>query len=356
MAESIQTAGTPTIADLFGENTPPANKEVGIVSGTGEETPPNLAEQEAASTEQKDSNAETKEEETKEETKEEEQQQEEPSPLDFYDQVEKLTGEHFQIDFGNTDPLSPEGVALREKAIIEDTAHKFEEYLKTSDPRSYAYFLHREAGGSDEDFFSQKEFVLPVKDDLMHSTDMQIAMVKQDLKDKGIPDDIIDSTVDKYIKENKITEYASNIYDTRKHNQEYQLQYIEEQNKAQQEAFNKTVNSLYGAINKELAANTLRFNVPEVQKTKFLNYVKDNLRYDNGKFYVVSELGDNLKDILESQYFQFVKGDISSLVKKEANKQTVQRLRNTVNKANTSTSGSENIKDTKNNYIPLGQL
>ncbi len=285
----------------------------------------------------------------------------EPSPDevtqvdDFYKQVSQITGENVEVDFGETDPLSPEGVALRDKAIRQDAVQKFEDYLKTTDPRAYAYMLHREAGGNDDDFFAQKTFVLPNRDEFELSIDAQTDILKRDLLGKGVPLDIVDASIAKYIKDNTLSEKAGAAYDTMWKAQEQQMQQIEQAQMEQRQQLESRIASVTNMISKGITEGALNFIIPESKKVAFNDYIKQNLRYDSGKFYVVNEVKDDVKELLESQYFQFVKGDLSALIKKEAKTQTTQRLRTVVNKANNNSLKSDAHNISKD-YVPLGHL
>jgi hypothetical protein len=275
---------------------------------------------------------------------------------DFFAQVEQITGEPVQVEYGDTDPLSPEGVAIREKAVREDATKKFEDYLKTSDPRAYAYFLHRESGGSDDDFFAERTFVLPDENTFNGSIDLQTNVLKQDLIDKGVPADVADATIAKYIKDNVLTEKATVAYNSKKQAQANQMKALEEAQRDEQAQFQAAVNGITTTIGKNITEGNLNFIIADAKKAQFNEFIKQNLRFDNGKFYVVNEIGENLKEVLESQYFQFVKGDLKALVQKEAKTQTVQRLKATVKKAASTGLKTADTPNPNKGYIPLGEL
>lgn len=278
------------------------------------------------------------------------------SPEDFYKTVEQITGEPVTVDYGDIDPLAPEGVAIREKAIRDDAVTKFEEYMKASDPRAYAYAIHRSNGGSDEDFFETKHYVLPDADTFKTSVDLQTKMVKQDLLDKGVPEEIVEATVAKYVKDNVITDKATAVYNAKKQAEAFQLQELEKEQKAQQQEFQQAVSNVLTIVSKNINEG-LNLIVPDAKKNEFNEFVKNNIRFDNGKFYVVSELGqNNLKEVLESQYFQYVKGDLTALVERKAKTVTTQRLRTKVNQSNAAGVKGANSNDNNPEFVPLGSI
>lgn len=282
--------------------------------------------------------------------------EDETDALKFYEQVDQITGEPVEIDFGTIDPLSPEGVALRDRVIREDAARKFEDYLKTSDPHGYAYMLHRRAGGSDKDFKKEDAYALPDEQEFDDNADMQVNILKRDLLDKGVPTEVVDATVAKYIKDNMLHEKSKIAYTNRKKAQEEQMAEIENAHREKERKMAEAVNAITTNIAKEISEDGLDFIIPETKKAGFNQFVKNNLRLDDGKFYVVTELGDNIKEVLGAQYFQFVKGDLKNLIKREAKKQTVQKLRMAINKDNNAGIKGGSGPNRSNEYISLGSL
>ena len=190
----------------------------------GSDTPPSIDPN--AAQEQTNQSADPNDSEQQEETQQEEEEEQqndssgneasEESTEDvesFWKEVEQITGESIQIDYGGTDPLSPAGVALREMKIRGDAALKFEQYLKQTDPRGYAYLLHREAGGSDEEFFAKKSFVLSDREEFENSIEQQSSLLKHSLTEKGVPEEVAQATIDKYIKDNVLKEKALEYYE-----------------------------------------------------------------------------------------------------------------------------------------------
>jgi len=275
---------------------------------------------------------------------------------EFYAQVDQITGEPVEVDFGEIDPLSPAGVAIRDKAVRDDANKKFDEYLRTSDPHSYAYMVHRRAGGTDEDFKKEESFALPAESEFYENADMQAAIVKQDLISKGVPTEVVEATVEKYIKDNLLTQKAKIAYDSRKASQEQQMLEIENRQKEIQDKINAQANQVLTSISKEITEGGLNLVIPETKKAGFNQFVKDNLRFDDGKFFLVSELGDNIKEMLEAQYFQYIKGDLTGMIRKEAKKQTVQRLRTAVNKNNTDIIKGGSAQKSTTEFIPLENI
>jgi len=283
----------------------------------------------------------------------------EEDPVQFWQQVDQITGKQVEVDYGTDDPLSPAGVAKREIAVRQQAAQDFEKYLETLDPRGYAYLMHREAGGSDEDFFAQKSYVLPAREDFENSIEMQTQMVKRTLLSKGIPDDVVQSTVDKYIKDNNLKEKALHFYEDQDRQEKAHIKLLQEENDKQQNIYRESVTNVLGAVTEAMSAADLKFVIPEASKAAFHQFIKENIRYDNGNFYIVNEIGKDLKNLVklvESQYFQYLGGDVSKLVQKKAGTVATQRLRTAISKDKNSNTRNSAEQNNNRQYVPLGEI
>lgn len=282
-----------------------------------------------------------------------------PPAEDFWGVVEKITGVEVKVEYGDVDPVSPEGVALREKAVREDAAMRFEEHLKTTSPRAYAFFLHTASGKPEEEFFSgntSAAYTLPAREVLDDSVDAQTAVYKYDLRQKGLDDDTIDAIVSKAIKDNKLKERSLAAYGTIEKAQADELAAIEEAQQQLEERYTQDVtqfeNQLSTAIDKEIS-----FVVPEAKKPEFMQYVKDRMRYQDGKFFIVQEVGGNtLKNQVESLLFQWNKSDLSKVVARRATTQATQRLSLSLDKSKNNIQKNSGSSNGRTSYIPLGQI
>jgi hypothetical protein len=116
----------------------------------------------------------------------------------FWAEVDKLKGgEPLEVDFGDVDPLSPEGIVIRDKAVQDDAIGKFEAYLKTTYPKSYALLAHEVAGGKVEEFFDTvgKEAELPTVAQLENDPVLQERIFTQHLKSLGNSDKMIANAI-----------------------------------------------------------------------------------------------------------------------------------------------------------------
>lgn len=247
------------------------------------------------------------------------------TPEDFWNQVETITGNKVEVDYGDTDPLSPEGVAIRERVIQETAQKNFDQYIRETYPRAYAYFLHVQEGLPDEEFFSEPAPGLVSRDQFEQDPDIQSNWLMKDFLRKGIPEDIAQATIDKYIKDNQLKDKAMKLYEEQDKLDRARLKAIDEKQKQDQKEFEASLH----AVTTNIAAsikNEMKLLVPEVKQKEFQEFVINSIRHDGEKFFVVHELGDKLSTTLDSLYLQFMKGDLNTLVEKRAQTKAVQRL------------------------------
>jgi hypothetical protein len=287
----------------------------------------------------------------------------------FWDDVDKLRGAPLKIDWSQykddegqpIDPESPQGALIREQYLVKQTLDAWEKELKDTDPRGYAYLLHRQSGGSDEEFFAKKTPNLPAYESFKDSIDLQRALYRQYLVDKGVDEEIVTAQVEKAIKDGKLFDKADAIYKEVQKTHEDELKAIEEANKRAEQEYTTSVHKLTTNLTTRIKENKgLNLVIPETDKSPFTDFLKSLVRYngEEKKFSVVLELGDDTDRIVEAAYLLYKKGDLSSLIKKEAKKETVHRLKRAVEKSKSTTktgsAGDDNPGGAK--VVTLGNI
>jgi hypothetical protein len=275
---------------------------------------------------------------------------------DFWKAVEDITGIELAIEYPEgVDPLSPEGVALREQTLASSAVDNYDNHLKETHPRAYAFFLHLQNGGTEEDFFEQKAPTLPTRTEFLNNLDVQAETVKNSLILKGVPPTVAQATVDVYLKDNVLSDEAVKIYDQYEHAQKKQIADAELMNsenlRRQKENERALVNTVNEGITKEM-----NFVIPQAKVKDFTNFVYDNIRQDSGEYYLVQPINkESIKTTLEALYLQYVKGDINSLVERQAKNKAVQRLRLNMEKDSRAKAGGEGAGSSKKN-LTLGDI
>ena len=282
-------------------------------------------------------------------------------PLAFWEDVDKLHGTKLVVEYPeNVDPLSPEGVYHREKAVAAQAVEKFEGYLKVADPRSYAYMLHRQAGGDDDSFFSNKTFSLPEYDAFKESADMQSRLYKSSLLSKGLDEDTAQMAIDKAIKDGVLFDKADAEYKKAEQSHAAELLAIENANKQAEQEYTAAVNTISQQISSAVnEGKGMNFIIPDTDKAGFAAFVKQQVEYDSRekKFLIVQKVGDELTRQLESMYLLYKKGDLNGLIKRKAESKVVSGLKRAIDKSKQSNNGNGGADDTKPvGHVPLGSL
>lgn len=275
-------------------------------------------------------------------------------PTEFWKTVENMTGKPVEVEYGDIDPLSPEGVAMRESAVRDSAVKDFDEYIKDQYPRAYAYFLHVQGGGSDEEFFSEPSQGLVDRDTFESDPDIQANWILNDFYRKGIPEEVAQATVDSYIKNNQLRDRALKIYNEQEALDRQRLAQMEEQSRQSRDQFQRSIQDLNSTLDKTIKSE-MKVIVPESKQADFKKYVMDKVQHDGQKFFFVQEVGQDINTALDALYLQYVKGDLKSIVEKRAQSKAVQRLGQRVKSDRSKSSGSGDDSSSKG-YVTLGEI
>lgn len=259
---------------------------------------------------------------------------------DFWNAVNQATGLDITVDYGDVDPLSIEGAVLRERAVREHEINRFEEHLRESNPRAYAYMLHVQNGGSDEEFFGNPAPGLPAREEFLADPDSQANLIFHNLVNRGVPEAVAKATVDNYIKENQLQENAVKLYDEQLQENKKKLEEVEQRTKKQQAEFAQSIQNISASIQQAMD-NQMRLMVPDTQKAAFGKFVMDHLQHDGENFYIVTPIDKDLNSTLDGMYLNFKKGNLADLIEREAKTKAVQRLGARVAKDKQAAKGGE---------------
>lgn len=264
-------------------------------------------------------------------------------PEAFWEDVDKLTGDPVEIDWtkqkdaeGNLIAAdSPQGAAIRQKAVEERAVERYEAYLMEVDPRGYQYLLHRQAGGVDEDFFGRKTPTLPDYETFKESIDLQTAFYTRILMGKGVPEKQVKMIVDDAVKNKEIFALADKEYKATESAETAETRRLQNELERSQKDFNASVTILDRLINTEVASPKLKVVIPEAKRIGFASFVKSLVTYDEKtrQFAIVQPISkEALPRQLESLYLLHVNGDLGEVVKREAATAVTRKLRRAVDK------------------------
>lgn len=260
--------------------------------------------------------------------------EEEPEPAgDFWEAVEKITGNPLDIEYGNVDPVSPQGVAIREKALAEKAVDDFLDNMQLKQPKVYKALEHAMAGGSIEDLFTpgEKDYAkVTIKEG---DEDHAKMILREYYQKRGITNEgriarMIATDADS---EEGLVKSAEGALQEMKETQETdRVQKIEEQkirDQRQKALDNKMIEELDGTI------NTLQlgsFRIPSRKEAEdFSKFVRSSVQRDGsgGYLLVVPLEQGNLEKQLQAEYFRFKKGDLEKLIMTKATTKNAESLK-----------------------------
>jgi len=286
-----------------------------------------------------------------------EEEEDNSDPEDFYKEVNEARGiDALEVEYGDVDPLSPAGVAIRENAVAEQAQEEFEEYLEAKYPKAYAYFAHIAAGKPEEEFFGNASDLenLPTEAELLASTEVQKEMVVKNLIAKGNSEKHANLLVKAAIEDNELEEMAKEALKERESARQAKLDDVKKANDDAQQEKTQAISKLGSVVDNIVATGKIgNISIPEKDRKPFAEALKKSVRYDNGKFMLVSELTDESKEELFSkEYFAFKKGNLGTLVQTAAKTENAKRLKATLPKDKVPTGRQEK----KNEMLSLSEV
>lgn len=256
-------------------------------------------------------------------------------PSAFFEEVEKITGQGVEVDYGDVDPLTPQGIAIREKAVREAALEGFLEEIETKYPTAYKALQHAYNGGDIADLFKSVTSRDYSKVELNESdSDLAKEILKEYYQSKGIKNDkriqkLLETAEDS--EEGLVTEAKSALEELKAEQAEITDKTLKEQ-QAKAEEQKKKDRLTVTAIDEVLEAGKLgNFKLTgraEIQE--FRKFALNGLRRTaDGKGYEFATPIDssNLEKLLQYQYFQFKKGDLSKLIQIKASTENAQKLK-----------------------------
>jgi hypothetical protein len=281
-------------------------------------------------TQEDESEEEEEEEETEVSTEEEEDEGEDPRV--FWEKVNQLTGLAVDVDYGTVDPLSPQGVALREKALVEKSIEDFVSRLEENYPEVYEALEYAHAGGNIEDLFKgEKDYSkITINDD---DADHAKIILEEYYKQRGITNSARVKRMiaaDEESEEGVVKVAQAALAEMREHQEGQRKAEIQEQLeiakqvKEQDQKFVKSLDDLIGS------GQLATFKIPSTKEAQeFRNFVRQHIQRDGkGGYVFVTPLDQgNLERQLQAEYFRFKKGDLESLITVKAGTIKTQQLR-----------------------------
>lgn len=284
--------------------------------------------------------AETEEEEVKEpansevETEEEETEEEEPADAEaFFQEVEKLTGMELDVDYGETDPLSPQGVALREAAVKEVVLDTFLQEIEEKFPKIFMALKHANNGGDPAELFAQataRDYTKVVIGDTDENLSKEI--LREYYKFRGVKDE---ARLAKLIETDEdsaagiVKEAKAALEELKADQSEKNINVLQAQEKKAAEGRRRDT-IMITALDEAIDTRDLGgFKIADkAEAAQFKDFVVQNMRkVGEGRYELSTPIdANNLQKALQYQYFQFKKGDLSKIIRQKVETEGAKKL------------------------------
>lgn len=250
----------------------------------------------------------------------------------FFEEVEKLSGTTVDVEYGEINPLSPQGVVLRDKAIKEQALDSFLEEIESKFPQAFKALQHAYAGGDIAQLFTQTTGRDYTKIELKDGDDaLAKDILKEYYKSRGVKSE---SKISKMIEadedsENGIVKEAQVALQELKEEQEQSTAKILEQQKQKASEEKKKDQILVAAVDEVLEARKLgNFRIQDRQEAaEFKKFVLTSIRKGKDGYELATPLATNtLERQLQFAYFAFKQGDLSKIVQQKVTTENARKL------------------------------
>lgn len=246
--------------------------------------------------------------------------------LEFFEEVNKVRGVDIKVEYGDIVPSSVEGIAIRERAIEEHAVRSFQQELAEKDPRGAAYLLHRMRGGSDEEFFATPTFVLPDYELFKEDVNLHRQIYKQSLLAKGLGDNQAQALVELAEKSNNLFSEADKAYSVQQESDRNALARLTQKADEEAKQYNNKVAEMDKLLVDTVKAPDLKVVIPDTERAAFSTFMRTFVQSDGENFYIAQKIEPaSIRQVTEALYIQFKKGDLSSVIARQANSLNVRK-------------------------------
>lgn len=258
--------------------------------------------------------------------------------VNFWEEVEKESGIKVPVDFGDVDPESPKGAALRDQALMDIAAQQQLDFLKTTYPDAYQIMEHVANGGSVRD--------------LVNPDEPDFSKIKLEKDDKDSQKDLL---LDFYLSRGFDEKRAQRMVEADEDSAEGLFVTAEDalkQMTAAQQERQKVAIARQAAIKEDIEKQNVAYrqtikNIAEQgklgdftitdkkDKEGFFNFVVQNsVRDPKNGYQIVMPINDkSIMNVLQQMYFAYKGGKLDSMIQREAKTLTTRKLVKTVKAA-----------------------
>ena len=249
-----------------------------------------------------------------------------------FEEAKEVTGIDLAVDYGDDDPISPQGISKYLTAYKEQLQTDLDAILKTNAPRAYRAMQIESNGGNPADFFMQGEdSATDYNSVVLSKSDPEGTknVIRQGLFEKGLSAEEAEDLIEVYEDKGTLDKAAASHLAFLQDSQGKREEEVENTAKEKKQEETNHVRSFIDVVDTELDTGTIgSFNLPKEDRQNFKEFVTNNVTFEDGRFYVAKEIQrDNLSAQLGAMFFDYKNGDLSELVKTQAKKDKVRQLK-----------------------------
>ncbi len=274
----------------------------------------------------------------------------------FWNDVEKLTGRTVEVDYGDTDPESPEGAAVREEALIQSAINDHLDYLSKVYPREFRALEHASNGGKMEDLYNPAEPDYSKMNIGKDDEDAQRNFMKGYYMKKGLNATKAARMVetDEDSDEGLFTATKDALKELSAGQEKGRQKIIAEQDRSNKQSKKEDM-QMIGSVEQVIQKGKLnKFTVPVKEREQFHQFALQHIqRNPNGGYMFVQAVEPReLEQQLQEMYFTYKKGDLSKIVQREVKTEGAKRLKRKVNKPDNKAGAGTDSRGKRRGALP----
>jgi hypothetical protein len=274
----------------------------------------------------------------------------------FWTDVENITGVEVEVDYGDTDPETPEGAAIREQALVKKVEAGIWEYMQKTHPKVYKALELEAAGGSitdiiTPDYVDYSKIVLDPENETQLKKQLTDYYIEVKKLSPARAQRMVEADEDSE-EENGLFKAAEEALKERQENQKSHEDKILEDQQAEAKAKEKQDTQMVQFVKTATSSGKVgNFNLPAGEQDKFFDYFIKTVQRNpaGGYMFAVPLANENFDQMMEQAYFSFKGGKLDQLVKRRATTESTRRLKKNLKtkdtrKSTASSSSSEQDK------------
>jgi hypothetical protein len=286
------------------------------------------------------------------EEEDEEKEKEDDQEGSFWTDVERITGVEVEVDYGDADPESPEGAAIREAALVTKTEAGIWKYIEDNFPKSFKA-LTVEANGGDLSELITPDYVdyakITVEED--NVAQQKKILMNYYMEVKNLSEAKATRMVEGDEDDSGLFTAAKEALEERKEAQATRESEVATKNKKEAEERERQDQQMLGYIKAVTDKGEIgNFQIAGADKEEFFNFFAGQVnRGPEGGYIFSSPLtNENFQKLMEQAYFSFKGGEIDKLVQRREKTTETRKLKRRASNEKKKGSSSAEEKKQKN--------